>query len=142
MVNDGKYNDLDRMTGAEAVKSPLGFIDFSQGIFYGSGLVKNSTHLEKCVNILADDYIKAVYKMMSPAEEDSHAFTRIYSVLRMLWSVHPLMINCYHAPDNSVKRLVGKVNDWGDARIVLTNLIHNVGYMHDAYSEVKMFFKS
>ena len=104
--------------------------------------MKNTTHLELCVDILAEDYIKAGYRILRPAEEDSHAFTAIYSVLRMLWSVHPLMINCYQAPDSSVDRLVGKVDDWGDARLVVTNLIHNVGFVHDAYSEVKMFFKS
>ena len=80
--------------------------------------------------------------MLSPAEEDSPMFNAIYSVLRMVWSIHPLLINCYHAPDDSMKYFRSKVDDWGDARLVATNLIHNVGYVHDAYSEVKMFFKS
>lgn len=102
--------------------------------------MRNSTHLEICVDILAEDYVKAGYRIQSPAEEDSSMFTAIYSVLKMMWSIHPLMINCYHAPDNSMKRLVGSVDDWSAARLVATNLIHNVGFVHDAYSEVKMFF--
>ena len=60
----------------------------------------------------------------------------------MLWSIHPLIESCYHAPDNSLHTMVGMANDWHDARKVATNLIHNVGFVHDAYNEVKQFFNS
>ena len=66
LVNDGEFEDLDRMTGAEAFKTPLGFLDFTQGVFYGSGLVQNTTHLETCVEILAEDFIKMYYRGLIP----------------------------------------------------------------------------
>mmetsp|Transcript_35539 Transcript_35539/g.43560 ORF Transcript_35539/g.43560 Transcript_35539/m.43560 type:complete len:197 (+) Transcript_35539:978-1568(+) len=142
MVSDEEFADLDRMTGKEAFKTPLGFLDFMQGTFYGTGLVQNTTHLKICVDILAEDYIKMWYRGLTPNEDRSHVFMAIYSVLRMIWSVHPLLENCYYAPDRSLERLVGVANDWSDVRLVLTNIIHNVGFVHDAYSEVKMFFQS
>ena len=29
LVNDGEFVDLDNMTGSEAFKTPLGFLDFT-----------------------------------------------------------------------------------------------------------------
>ena len=91
--------DLDNMTGSEAFKTPLGFLDFTQGVFYGSGLVKNTTHLRSCVDILSEDYIKMYYRGLFPKKGDNRVFTAIYSVLRMMWSIHPLIESCYNAPD-------------------------------------------
>ena len=111
-----------------------------QGSIYGTGLLQNTTHLDICVDILAEDYVKAIYRMQSPPNEDSHTFTSIYSVLKMIWSVHPLLINCFNAPDDIFEQLIRKFDEWDDARVIATNLIHNIGYVHDAYSEIKIFF--
>ena len=33
-------------------------------------------------------------------------------------------------------------DDWHDARLIATNIIHNIAFVHDAYNEVKQFFAS
>lgn len=53
IVNDSEFEDLDSMTGMDSFLTPLGMIDFTQGVFYGTGLINNSTHLEICVDILS-----------------------------------------------------------------------------------------
>lgn len=53
IVNDSEYEDLDNMTGMDSFLTPLGIIDFTQGVFYGTGLINNSTHLQICVDILS-----------------------------------------------------------------------------------------
>ena len=82
------------MTGYQAFLTPLGMIDFAQGVVYGSGLVQNTTHLETCVTIASRDYVKAAYRMMRPEPEDSRVFTWLNMILKMTWSLHPLLTNC------------------------------------------------
>ena len=134
---------MDSMTGMESFMTPLGMIDFTQGVFYGTGLVNNSTHLETCVDILSQNYVKGFYRIINePVRGETVVFPAVYSLFHMVWSMHPLLINCYSAPDRMFTRLGKKFDDWYDLRILLSNIVHNVSYAHDAYREVYEFFDS
>ena len=84
---------LDDATGLQAFLTPKGVLDFGSGIVYGTDLVKNTTYLDKCVNNLHYDFINKgliVYNKTVALDP----FPALYSIYDILYSVHPIVVNC------------------------------------------------
>jgi len=84
---------LEDATGLQALLTPKGVLDFTSGIIYGTGLVKNTTYLDKCINIVHYDFIKnsevVVNKTLSV-----EPFQALYASYDILYAAHPLIVNC------------------------------------------------
>ena len=52
IVSQGVDPSLDTETGRDALLTPSGILDFTKGFIYGTDLVKNTTYLDKCTQIL------------------------------------------------------------------------------------------
>ena len=60
----------------------------------------------------------------------------------LLWSVHPLLIDCRRAPDDLTDVVKERFNDWYDIKVILTNVIFNYPLVIDTALDVQVFFTS
>jgi hypothetical protein len=69
-------------------------------------------------------------------------FRALYNVYDMLWSVHPLLIDCRQAPDDFTTVVKRRFDDFSDIKVILTNAIFNYPKVIDTARELKDFFTS
>ena len=110
-------------------------------MLYGTELIRNTTNLEICVDILSDDFVKAGYTIVNKTQ-DVDIFPALYAFYNMAWSVHPLIITCYEVPDTAPELVKKRFDNQSDIRVVASNTIHNISYMVDAARDIREFFIS
>ena len=138
-TTDGEVEEenviIDSETGLEALLTPEGILNFTSGIVYGTGLVENEKYLDICTKMLEVDFVARSRQVYNTTLE-KQIFPSLYGLYDIVWSIHPLFINCYKAPDTASDIILARFDDQYDIKVILTNIVHNVSFAVDTYLDV------
>lgn len=131
--------DQSTSTQLESYKSLKGMLNFTEGVIYGSDLVKNTTQLKSCLSILREDFIDRSTEIWTQTLS-FQLFPVLFNLYGMMWSVNPLFTNCTQPPKDVKKVLLESFDDWWDLKAILLNLVYNYPHAIDTIRDVESFF--
>ena len=123
----------------ESFGSLKGMMNFTEGVIYGSDLVKNTTQLKSCLSILRKDFIDRGTDIWTHTLSFDF-FPVLFNLYGMMWSVNPLFSNCRQPPKDVKEQLLQSFDDWWDLKAFLLNLVYNYPLVVDTIRDVKSFF--
>ena len=116
-------------------------LNFTEGVIYGTDLIKNTTYMDSCVDIVRHNFIIKGEQFFN-STVSIKIFDALFDLYDMVWSVHPLLINCRQAPSNVTNVVSDRFNAVDDGKVMTVNLIQYYSDIVDSAKAVNDFFTS
>ena len=116
-------------------------LNFTEGVIYGTELIENTHYMDSCIHILRHNFIikgEQVYNNTL----DIKIFDALFGFYDIVWSIHPLFLDCRLAPNNVDEVVLDRFNEPDDGKVMTVNFIQNYADIVDSYRAVQDFFQS
>ena len=125
----------------EQFLTPQGVLNFTEGVIYGSGLIKNTTNMTNCMDILRHEVVikgeHIFHKTLS-----LEIFAAIYGFYDIIYHIDPLVRECRYAPADLTEVVTSRFNTFHDGKVMAVNLNENFSKIFDTMRSVADFFIS
>lgn len=128
-------------TAMDVLLTPIGMLNFTEGIIDGTRLIHNTTEMDICKGLIRVNFFEQGQTIFN-STLSLKVFPALYSLYDMAYHVHPLVVHCQKAPDNATDEFKASFDDSFDYRVIIENLSMEVDHMIEIGASLYDYFTS